>query len=603
MAGSFQKYGALVDNLELQTQINSLMKTALGNDTEALHAREKARVLLGLDELNWSYFFYLYQGRQGGRKTKPLQMYEEGKSTAGKLTAYPVSIAPAELVQHLKMVEYAQLRRSAERYDETAKGAALWVKKMQAGSGSSMTRKSYLSHRLGISEDQVKIGAKGTDLFVDVKDPRRDSGTISIPIAEAQILQSIKDHERGEIGEVIFHDIVSSETDEAILKLWEKRSLYNPNETYDEIMHQTPGLSRSGVTYQSFVPTLDEKGEISFNRKAPAGHALFAVDALRAAYRPELRPKTQKPLVAAISNGEDLSSAPDRFMVGYVVKSKVPIALITTERTPVDLKGGIISLLQDDDGVVSLTVLETAQAKEAGQEKLFASIQGIVSTNLTLFNYDVLVPMLTKEVEEIGEDEFLKIISPDLISNVKEQKDSDGVTRKYLQLEGAMGSTIMNLDRYWRRKYGMPLVHIINVDRRSRSDFFSPIKSAFDYFMQFHSDRFSFDSGTMRLKNLRRGELPEVTLKDPASKDKFYQDVENVLGAFGGASIKELDQLSVDGQVKMTGAELRGSVQVVNHSGSQIDLNELLPKSGGRIILENTVVRIGTDGRLERKSA
>jgi hypothetical protein len=351
------------------------------------------------------------------------------------------------------------------------------------------------------------------------------------------------------------------------------------------------------------VPTLDDKGQISFNRKAPAGHALFAVDALRAAYLPNLRPVTQKPLVAAISNGEDLSSGPDRYMLGYMVKNHVPIALVTTERTPVDLKGGIISLLQDDRGLVSLTVLETAQAKEAGQEKLFASLQGIINTNLVLFNYDVLAPMITKEVEEIGEDEFLKVISPDLIANVKEQKDADGVTRKYLQLEGAMGSTIMNLDRYWRKKYGTPLVHIINVDRRNRSDFFSPIKSAFDYFMQFHSDRFAFDGSSMRLKNLRRGELPNIALKDPSTGDKFYQDVENVLEAFQGVSIKDLDRLSIEGQVKLTGAVLRGNVEITNQSQSQIDLNQLLPKTKGRITLENAAVRIAADGRLERKSA
>jgi hypothetical protein len=593
-----------VENQELQTQVNHLMKTALGSDTQALKAREKVRQLLGLDELNWNYYFYLFQGRAGERKSKPLHIFDEKRQQEGTLIAYPVSIAPPQLLQHLKMVEYAQLKYSPERYDETAKQAALWVKKMQAGSGSSMTRKSYLSRRLGIPEAEVQIGAKGTDLFVDVNDPRKGSGAISISIAEAQILQSIKDHERGEIGEVIFHDVISSETEEAIRKLWDKGSLYDPSHTYREIVQQTPGLSHFGSTYQSFVPTLDEKREISFNRRAPAGHALFAVDAFRAAYRPELRPRTQKPLIAAISNGEDLSSSPDRYMIGYMIKHRIPIALVTTERTPVDLKGGLISLLQDSNGFVSLTVLETAQAKEAGQEKLFASIQGTVNTNLALFNYDVLVPLISKEVSEIGEDEFLKIISPDLISNVKEQKDTDGVSRKYLQLEGAMGSTIMNLDRYWRKKYGTPLVHIINVDRRHRSDFFSPIKSAFDYMMQFHSDRFSFDSNSMRLKNLRRGELPQISLKDPVTGDKFYQDVENVLESFESVSIRDLDVLEVEGQVKISGAILRGHVQIINRSANEVDLNRLLPASHGRgVVLENTSIQIGRNGQLERKSA
>ncbi len=592
-----------MDQAERLAKINVLMKKALGSDSSARESRKEARLLLGLDELNWDYYFYLFRGRTGDHKPKLLHIYEIEKAAVGRVTAYPISIAPHELLRFLKMVDYAQLKYSPERYDATAKGVALWVKKMQAGSGSSMTRNSYLSRRLGIPESQVKIGAKGIDLFVDLSRPRDSAGPISISIAEAQILQSIKDFERGDIGEVIFHDIVSSETEASLTRLWEKPSLYNPEISYHEIATNTPGLSRFGVTYQSFVPTLDQQGNISFNRKAPAGHALFAVDALRAAYRSEQRPKTDKPLVAAISNGEDLSSTPDRYMIGYIVKNKVPLALVTTERTPVDLKGGIISLLQDDDGLVSLTVLETAQAKEAGQEKLFASLQGAVNTNLAIFNYEVLVPLISKEVQEIGEDEFQKIISPDLISNVKEQKDADGVTRKYLQLEGAMGSTVMNLDRYWRKKYGVPLVHIINVDRRHRSEFFSPIKSAFDYFMEFHSDRFAFDSSSMRLQNRRRGELPEISLRDPASGDKYYQDVENVLESFENVSIKDLDLLDIEGKVSLTGAVLRGNVHIVNQSNTKVDLNHLLPKPAGRVVLENTVVRIGIDGRLARKTA
>ena len=331
---------------------------------------------------------------------------------------------------------------------------------------------------------------------------------------------------------------------------------------------------------------------------APGGHALFAVDALRAAFKAELRPETDKNLIAAVSNGEDLNSAPDRCMLGYVAKHRIPIVLVTTDRTAVDLKGGLISLLEDGGGGVSLTVVETAQAKEAGQDKLFASLQGPVSTNLTLFNYEVLVSLITREVEEIGEDAFMRIIAPDLISNVKEQVDRDGVTRKYRQLEGAMGSTIMNLDRYWRKKHGQPLVHLINVDRMHRTEFFSPVKSAFDYFMQFHSDRFAVDTATMRLRDLRPGSPPQVTLQDEATRDKYYQDVQNVLDAFRGASIRDLDELEVQGQVGLQNVVLRGRVRIVNRTGRAVDLRRSMEPHSGRIVLENTTIEIGEDAKV-----
>jgi hypothetical protein len=147
------------------------------------------------------------------------------------------------------------------------------------------------------------------------------------------------------------------------------------------------------------------------------------------------------------------------------------------------------------------------------------------------------------------------------------------------------------------------LVEIINVDHRHRSDFFSPIKSAFDYFMQFHSDRFAFDSNSMRLRNLRRGELPEISLKDPTTRDGFYQDVENVLEAFQDVSIRDLERLSIEGQISLPGAVLRGDIQIVNRSAHPVDLNRLIPGFNGRITLENAAIRIGPDGQIERKTA
>ena len=130
-----------------------------------------------------------------------------------------------------------------------------------------------------------------------------------------------------------------------------------------------------------------------------------------------------------------------------------------------------------------------------------------------------------------------------------------------------MGSTLMNLDRHWRRRHGSPLVHVINVNSANRTRFFSPIKSAFDYFMQFHSDRFRFDSGRMRLENLRPGELPQVSLS------KGYEDVETVLETFSGARIRELDELEIRGPVNLRGVTLKGRVRIHNHGTHTLDLS------------------------------
>jgi hypothetical protein len=172
-----------------------------------------------------------------------------------------------------------------------------------------------------------------------------------------------------------------------------------------------------------------------------------------------------------------------------------------------------------------------------------------------------------------------------------------------------MGSTLLRLDQYWRAHFNEPLVHFINVDKGSRTDFFSPIKTAFDFFMQFHSDRFGLDTRNMVLVNRKPGRLPTVALKDSASEDKYYQDVLTVLTNFKGLSILELEHLSVTGKVALPGLELRGRVSVTNKSAQMVDVSALVrgdarfARQDGRVVLENVSLEIDESGRLARVSA
>jgi len=92
-----------------------------------------------------------------------------------------------------------------------------------------------------------------------------------------------------------------------------------------------------------------------------------------------------------------------------------------------------------------------------------------------------------------------------------------------------MGSSLLNLDKFWREKYKKPLVHFINIDKLNRTRFFFSDKNAFDFFLQFFSDRFALNTKTMRLEDKRKGNLPIVMFTDP-----YYNDVQNTLDAFKG---------------------------------------------------------------------
>ncbi|MBP5295950.1 MAG: UTP--glucose-1-phosphate uridylyltransferase, partial [Bacteriovoracaceae bacterium] len=180
------------------------------------------------------------------------------------------------------------------------------------------------------------------------------------------------------------------------------------------------------------------------------------------------------------------------------------------------------------------------------------------------------------------------IITPDVILNAKGTPD-----HPYYQLEGAMGSVLLNLDRFWRKYYGKPLVHLINIELPHRTSFFSPLKTAFDFFLQFYSDRFTFDEERFRPINQRPGKFPVVLLQD-----KFYKEVDNVLLAFAKTSTIDLDELTIKGQVLLANFTLQGKVIIDNQSGHLVDLTkideQILPRT-----LHNQKVVLDASGKVQ----
>jgi hypothetical protein len=100
--------------------------------------------------------------------------------------------------------------------------------------------------------------------------------------------------------------------------------------------------------------------------------------------------------------------------------------------------------------------------------------------------------------------------------------------------------------------------------------------------------------------------LPQISLWDSETDGKFYQDVENVLESFDGASIRDLDELSVEGKVGLQGIVLRGNVKIILRGRDRVELKTLSlsqTSRAGRWVLENATVEVDSNGRLARKSA
>jgi hypothetical protein len=435
---------------------------------------------------------------------------------------YPTAIAPKELVKHLPWKHYEDVKRN---YAASGKvNASLWLRKMHGGIGSSIKRNDYLKEH-----GRDKVGAKGTDLFIQTS-----NGPISI--AEAQLIQASK--KVNSFESVIFQDILNEDVVSLFDTIWDK---VNPQ-----------GVTRFQPLIQTNVPTLGEDGELTRERQAPAGHGLFGYEILNAIFDESLRPNA-KNLICCIGNGEDLSSTPDKAVVNWMIKEEVPICMVTTTKTKNDMKGGQIALWDKGSEGVYLTIIEKAQAEEANQLELFSEIGlregdkgAFFNTNLVLLNIDVLV----KKMSKLDKEELLEASLPDLILNKKEQ---DG--KNFTQLEGAMGSVFLNLDKYWRKNFNTPLIHIMNVSKGNRTRFFSPIKSAFDYFMQYHSDRFTFNEETFHLVDNFPGKLPRIEIPSD------YKDISVVIDDFKGSKLGELESLVIEKRVNFKDKNLIGHVR------------------------------------------
>ena len=378
------------------------------------------------DEINKVYFESLYRKFRADEK-KEISIHHPKTNPASKV--YPYAILDDKNLMPVSF--YSDLK------DENEIKSELRLIKMHAGIGSSVDRMEHLKKNSGRSA----LGAKGTDLFVEGKS-----------LAQLQIEQVKTLNQNPKYKKVYLQNLVNEETKEIVESL---NTAFN-----------LPSIT------QYKMPSI-YNGEPSFERLAPGGHGFLGFYLLMDLVANPVKHDQ----IIAIGNGEDLNSTPDLKILNWMEKTQTAICMITTDKTDRDKKGGQLAVVRGKTPY--LTIIEKAQAEQAGQVDYFTELGlrgeddiSLFNTNIVLINSKILSGLLTG----ISESELSDIIAPDLIRNKKTQ---DG--KEFIQLEGAIGSVMLNLDRYFREKHDRPLIRFLNLNPVERENFFIPIKKMEDF--------------------------------------------------------------------------------------------------------------------------
>jgi hypothetical protein len=411
---------------------------------------------------NQKYFTALFeQFKNDESKDLVLHCPEQGIES----NVYPLAILNDQELPQIQ--DYENLVAAKP---ELLKSVTLVMCKMHAGLGSSVERSAVLKSITGRS----KLGSKGTDLFIK----RGEAEYVSL--AELQLVQAQKITEASIYREVKTQNLVNFETEIEVGKI---KSKY-------------PNLVFKPELTQLMLPTINEDSELTDERTAPAGHGFVGHAILMDIFK---NPMAQE--IISIGNGEDLNSTIDEKTASWIIENEIPITMITTTKLAKDKKGGQISKVVTAQGHEYMTIVEKAQAEKAGQLAYFEELglrqednRSLFNTNIVLINTKALKEKVLKHFK-LDADEFSKIIIPDLIKNTKSQ---DG--KVFTQLEGALGSAVLNLDKYARLNYQQPLIHFLNLDPVSREKFFIPIKKYADFSDLQERYVYNEDSGRFELK-------------------------------------------------------------------------------------------------------
>ncbi|MBR4632421.1 MAG: hypothetical protein IKO48_03775 [Elusimicrobia bacterium] len=364
-----------------------------------------------------------------------------------------------------------------------------------------------------------------------------------------------------------------------------------------KIIQTTLGRNITGISLHRMHPSVqyDENTGIFnfYTEQYPLGHSRYAVELGEQLMSETSSNKEEEINVVTNSDNWKAGNLFNK-IIGWVAKTKTPIAILVTKKGT--NQGGIPMLVSETingEEFLFYKIIESAQAEENDElkQKFNNSPNALYNTNMIVESKRAFMKQIklaeknindsqnsqirerVKRVYGLSTEEDLKAFIKtkfalaDLIVNTK---TNDETEEKFIQLEGAIGSALMELSNLMYVINGEHLLKFVVLNEKEKDELFGAMKNSDDFYsflqaieeMDVEGERSSFQQNNM-----------SNCFVDPKSP---------------------LKKLTVKGAVKLEDLELRGDfVSVINNSKKEIIISpEILKKydfdiSDNRIILEN----------------
>lgn len=312
---------------------------------------------------------------------------------------------------------------------------------------------------------------------------------------------------------------------------------------------------------------------------APGGHGQFLYQLYFSGKLEELAEAGTQVLVLA--NADNINATPNPIIAAKMVRDNIMGSLVSTDRTPLDAKGGIFVIRKG-----RLDIIEMGSVP-GSQKELFTQI-GLregdgtqpFNTNTIYINVPSILQHLKTLADTEGEEAVHALLMPETIPNKKPAG---------IQLEGAISSTVLKL----------PGVRLFNAPAATRSDEFTPLKTPIDAVYYLDSDAYRYNFSDHQLVRIRTGS--EVTFL--MNGWDGWKNVITTRQVFGQPSFKNLSSLSITGEIYGPDAIWRGKVEVINEGDGVFDLTKVTDLHiDNRLTLDNVRVTRAADGSIEVSS-